>query len=310
PRNRDKALWELNRFPGVKKAEPLAEVPVTLKNKGREKNLVIIGLPRQNSLYNIIDKKGNTVEPPENGILVTERLARVLDIKPGDTVYIESPYIKEKDKEKQVQVMGTVPQYVGINGYMELNSLGELIGQRDITTSVLLAVNEKQMPELQEKYGNAQIVSNVLNRKEAFLKMKELMESYSWSFLILALFGVITSFAVIYNTSIISLSERSRELATMLVIGMFPSEVLSVVTLEQWAIALPAMMVGVPLTKLLLVGIAYGTSSDMFTMPTDMDPLSFIAAFIITSASIIIAQKAAARKINTLKLTDVLREQS
>ena len=124
----------------------------------------------------------------------------------------------------------------------------------------------------------------------------------------MAFFGVITSFAVIYNTSIISLSERSRELATMLIIGMFPSEVLSVITLEQWAIALPAMIVGIPLTKLLLVGIAHSINNDMYTMPTDIDPLSFITAFIITSASIIIAQKTAARRINNLNLTDVLRE--
>ena len=47
-----------------------------------------------------------------------------------------------------------------------------------------------------------------------------MMATFGSLIYIFAILGVIIGFAIIYSSSIITLSERSRELASMLVLGM------------------------------------------------------------------------------------------
>ncbi len=119
--------------------------------------------------------------------------------------------------------------------------------------------------------------------------------------------GIIIGFSIIYSSSIIALSERSRELASMMVLGMTPAEVLEVITFEQWFIGLWGMIAGIPLARILLIGLSESMSTDMFVIPTDISIQSYLMGFLITSLSIWIAQRASARKIRSLSLVEVLK---
>lgn len=301
------ASQELSRFPGVKRAEPMAEIPVTLRNQWHEKIVILLGIPKNSTLYNIMDKNYTTVDPPEDGILISERLAELLDAKPGYTLYLESPIMRNPEEEKSVKVAGVIPQYLGLNAYMELEAAQALIDNGKIATVVMMNMDEEQIPKLQEAYNSSPAVSGIINRNEIFNKTKEMMASFSGSIFVLALFAILIGFAVVYNSSIITLSERSRELASMMVLGMTPGEVLSVITFEQWFIGAFAMFAGIPVTKLMLVGMAGAINNDLYTMPTTLSALAVFAAFFISAASIWIAQRLAARKIRNLSLVEVLK---
>ncbi len=307
PLDREKATRELARFPGVKRAEPVAELPVTLKNAWREKDVVLLGLPQDGRLYNILDKRGRRVAPPRNGVLISERLARLLGAGPGTQLTVKSPMMRGAEEEKKVEVVGVVPQYLGLNAYMEIGAAARLLGQENLATGVMLLVEEQRIPLLQRKYNSSSAVAGFVNRAEMFAQIKELMASYSGTIFIFALMAVVTGFAVIYNSSTITLSERSRELASMMVLGMTPGEALAVITFEQWVLSIFAMLAGIPLTKLFLAGMARAFSTDIYTIPAEMSGLSVVAAFFITAASIWIAQRAAARKVAGLSLVEVLK---
>ncbi len=82
---------------------------------------------------------------------------------------------------------------------------------------------------------------------------------------------------------------------------------MSVITFEQWFIGVCAMAAGIPVAKLLLVGMAQALNNDVYTMPTTMSAPAVGAAFAISVASIWIAQRLAARKIRSLSLVEVLK---
>lgn len=133
------------------------------------------------------------------------------------------------------------------------------------------------------------------------------MDTYGSMIYIYTIIGGVIGFAIIYSSSAIALSERSRELASMMVLGMTPKEVLSVVTFEQWVLALPAMVMGIPVSKLMMAGIAETFSNDLYTMPQTLTTSALFLAFIATGASIWIAQRAVVRKIRNLSLVEVLK---
>jgi len=302
-----KVSGELSRFPGVKWVETMAEIPLTLKNKWYEKNVVLLGLPQNSSLYNILDKEYNRVEPPQNGILISERLADILKAEKGTQLTVESVMMKDPGEKKTLEVVGIIPQYLGLNAYMEIEAANRFLGQKNVATSAMLCINDNSIPELYEKYKDSVLINSISNRTEMYNQVKELMASFSGTIYVFAIMAIITGFAIIYNSSTITLSERSRELASMRVLGMTPAEVLSVITFEQWFISIFAMIAGIPLTKLLLLGMGQTMNNDIYTMPTHMSAFSVVIAFFITAVSIFIAQRMAAKKIKDLSLVDVLK---
>ena len=297
---------ELIGFPGVKKVETMAEIPVKLKHNWHEKDVVLLGLSRGSTMYNILDKDGKKIEPPGSGVLLSERLAQLLDARVGTSLTVGSYYMRGQE-EKTVEVVGIIPQYLGLNAYMEHDALCAFIGHRDLATAAMLRIDSSEVAHLREEYRDSPVVGGINDIEEMYAEAKELMESFSGSILVFAFMAIVTGFAIIYNSSTITLSERSRELASMMVLGMTAREVLSVITFEQWFISVFGMLAGIPLTKLFLVGIAEAVNNDIYSMPTDMSALAVVTAFLITSVSIIIAQRAAAAKIRGLSLVEVLK---
>jgi len=300
------ASRELMNSSGVNKVEPLAEIPVTLKNNWYKKDVVLIGVPEEGELYNILDKNYTRLKPPKDGLLLSERLANVLNAQIGTNLKLEPLLLNDKT-DRELEVVGIIPQYLGVNAYIEMNALQNLLRQKALATSFMLSMDKANIAPLQEKYRQSDTVISIEAKDERLRKLQEMMASFGSLIYVYALIGVIIGFAIIYSSSIITLSERSRELASMLVLGMTPAEVLSVVTFEQWCIGILAMFSGVPLAKLMLTGLSQTFSNDLYTMPTTMTFSSFLLAFIVTAVSIWVAQRIASRKIKNLSLVEVLK---
>lgn len=307
PLNQHRAARELSGFPGVNNVEALAEIPVTLKNKWHKKDVVLLGIPACSQLYNILDKDDIRVEPPQNGILLAERLAELLEADIGTTLNIENLMLSDSRQDKQLEVAGIIPQYVGLNAYTEISTLHDLLRQGEPATSFMLSVEKDSIQPLQEKYSRSDLVGAMENKEQRVASLQEMMETYGSLVYIYALLGVIIGFAIIYSSSIITISERGRELASMMVLGMTPAEVLSVVTFEQWFMGFPAMLLGIPMSKLMMTGIARSFSSDVFIMPAKITTPSYFAAFVVTCISILIAQRLAGRKIKNMSLVESLK---
>ncbi|MHB8984103.1 MAG: hypothetical protein ACYC4E_01960, partial [Carboxydocellales bacterium] len=123
---------------GISRAEPLLEVPVTISHKWLEKDIALIGLPKHSSLYHLLNTEGTPIIPPTDGLVISNQLAKLLQLKPGDKVTIK-PFLGER-KARQVMVRQVVPQYVGLGAYMEIEALGKLLQIPGVTSSILIKV--------------------------------------------------------------------------------------------------------------------------------------------------------------------------
>jgi putative ABC transport system permease protein len=297
---------EFKGFYGVSNAEAMTEVPVTLKHKWLQQDVTMLGLLEDGQLYSIVDTHHNRVELPKTGVILTERLAGLLDAKVGTILNLESPMMKQA-ADKQIEVVAMIPQYVGMNAYMSFNAVQGMLGQGGIATSVMLNMEEQSIPQFQEKYIQSDLIAGIDQKHERLEKMQEMMKSYGSMIYIYMLLGIAIGFAIIYSSSIITVSERNRELASMMVLGMTPAEVLSVITFEQWFVGIPAMVVGIPLSKSMLYGMSRAVESDVFTMPVSIPFSSFVLGCLVTCGSIWVAQRVAARKIRGLSLVGALK---
>ncbi|WP_045573703.1 ABC transporter permease, partial [Desulfosporosinus sp. I2] len=287
--------------PGVSKVEPVLEVPASLKSGWLKKEVTLMGLTQESTLYNILDKNGRRVEVPDHGLLLSEHLAKSLNVKAGDVIYVESPLRREtlSQKGENLLVIGVVPQYVGLSAFMKDTELQRFLRQGQISTSMLIKMDPAEVGPMKSKYQNASNVASIESLKDTGEKIKKMMDSFGFTVWILAILGGICGFALIYNASIISLSERKRELASLRVLGMTPREVLRVITSEQWTLYAFGILLGIPMAYGLSMSMAQSMSNDMYSLPADLPPMALLGAAAGTAFSVLVAQSRAYYKIKS-----------
>ncbi|HWQ72237.1 MAG TPA: ABC transporter permease [Desulfitobacteriaceae bacterium] len=308
PQNEKAVFQEASRYPGVNYAETMAEIPVTLKKDWLKKDVTILGLAAGSKLYHVRDNDGREVQFPRDGILLSERLAQLLDAKVGTVISVAGLMMADPETDKELQVSGIVTQNFGLNGFMEIESLQNLIGQNNLCTSLILQVDQDKISQFQEDYRNTAAVNGIEDSTTIMKQTQKAMGVFKIATIFMVIFGMIIGFAITYNASQITISERIKDLAMMMVLGMKPKEAMSVVTFEQWLIGILGILAGIPLAKLLMQVTSQTISSDLFTMSSQMDNIAFVSAFLVTFISIWIAQRLAARKIRKLDLVEVLKD--
>ncbi|MGA0201220.1 MAG: FtsX-like permease family protein, partial [Prochlorotrichaceae cyanobacterium] len=84
-----RAQFDLLHLPGVIRAEPFRVVPARLRFQQRTYRGGLTGLPRDSQLRRLMDRDLNLVHLPPQGILLTDKLATLLGVTPGDILTIE-----------------------------------------------------------------------------------------------------------------------------------------------------------------------------------------------------------------------------
>lgn len=311
PMDRSLVARELARRPEIGNLEPHLEVPARLFSGWRYEDSLLLGIPGEGSLYRVLDDRGRLVSLGREGIVLSGRLAEKLGVGPGESLELETPFRADGRRVTGLTVQAVIPQYVGVSAFMDLETLEILLGRGPVATSFLLDMGERDVDEsvasLRQTYRESPFVAGVDGSEERLRQTREMMESFGMAIYIYVLVGVMMCFAIIYSSSFIILSERSRELASMMVLGMSPKEVFAVITWEQWFISVFAILAGVPLGQLMQAGFAGYISTDLFVIPAALSRDALLVAPLITMLSIWTAQRFVLRKIHQINIIDVLK---
>ena len=169
---------------------------------------------------------------------------------------------------------------------MEINALRRLLREGGSISGAHLAVDAAQWPGFLEKVKEAPRIGS-LGIKEASRASfrKTTAESIgmipTWYFS----FATVVAFGVVYNSARIALSERSRDLATLRVIGFTHREVASVLVGELALLTLIAIPVGLLIGSGLAYGIVTAASTETVRLPLVLSGRSYSTAILIVLAS-------------------------
>ncbi|NLD49302.1 MAG: FtsX-like permease family protein, partial [Clostridiaceae bacterium] len=214
---------ELGSIDGVRRVEPVMEMPVQVINGWKKKDVVLVGVEEDNPFYNFKDEGEIPLSIPKDGMMVSSLLARKLSIKPGDILTIKSYMGNSGDK--RVRVHGIVMQLIGFNCYMDFKEMGDLLGEGRFASGAMMSVkageNERVKKELY-KIPGIEMVEDRLGAYNEFQQYMVLMYAFI-GFMIL--FGGIMGFAIVFNTTVINIMERRRELASLKVLGYSSREI-------------------------------------------------------------------------------------
>ena len=281
-------LKENEKITDVVESKILSE---TAQNGENEEDVQIV-IPESKEeikkVINIIDlETEEKIECNQEGVIITDKLSELIDVKVGDTIKI-----KDSDgNEKEVKITNIAENYISHYIYMS-KEYYENLYQEQYNTNVLF-VKDNNLTEDEEEEISKEIiakneVSTISLTSNVLKTLDDTMNSLNYVVVILIVSAGLLAFVVLYNLSNVNISERIRELATIKVLGFYDREVYSYITRETILLTIigiiPALIGGYILNFYII-----GTCEiDMLRFVKVIDPLSYLYAILITAVFSII----------------------
>ncbi|MGD9388371.1 MAG: ABC transporter permease [Gammaproteobacteria bacterium] len=302
-----RAVYSLGAIDGVSHVEAHRSVPARLVYEHRSYRTAVEGIEPGGELQRVLDAELEPVPIPPEGLVLTEYLATdILHISPGEVLTLE--VLEGSRPVLEVPVAGVTRQYLGVNAYMNRDALNRLMREGPAISGARLAVDAALQPEIYRELREMPRVAGTVVRDTAIRQFNEMMEETILYFtFITALLGGFIAFGVVYNSARIALSERSRELASLRVLGFTQAEVGYILLGEIGLLTLAAIPVGFLFGQGLTAYVAMSFSSDLYRIPLIISPATYALAAAVVLVSFAITAVLIWRKLSRLDLIEVLK---
>lgn len=301
-----KALYSLRNIPGVHYAEGQRNVSVRLRYEQRSYLTAIQGLPDDRHLQAVLDTDLEPVALPADGLMLTERLATRLGAKPGDRIEVE--VLEGKQPRRSVTLTALSQQFLGLGVYMRQTDLNTLLREGPVISNALLSIDLDQASEIYKRLRDMPRVAGINLRNTVIELFNETMDRMILVFaLINSLLGGVIAFGVVYNTVRINLAERSRELASLRVLGYTHGEVAYILFGELALMTLLAIPLGFVIGSGLCAWMAFSFESELYRIPLVLAPNTFALSALVVLLSTLLSSAVVWRKLRTLNLVEVLK---
>jgi putative ABC transport system permease protein len=301
-----KALFGLKRMRGVQHAEPFRTVPARLRFQHRNYRTSIQGMTPEGHLHFLLNTDLKPMSPPPDGIMLTDYLGNMLGVKPGDLLTVE---VLEGNKPvREVPVVGLIPQYIGLNAYMDLVALNRLMREGGAISGAYLTTDSLYEQELYEKLVEMpRVAGTVVRRDEIRNFYKNMAEFLLFFTFVASLLAGIIAFGVVYNSARIALAERSHELASLRVLGYTRAEISYIFLGELGLLTLTAIPLGFLVGRGICVYVARAVESDLFRVPVIVEPGTYSLAATVVVISAFLSGLIVRHKLDHLDLVAVLK---
>lgn len=176
------------------------------------KSISLIDLKTNNVINNISD----------NSCIISEKTAKLLDIDVGDKISL----LDNDNNKYDIKVSYIIKNYINQYLYINKNTYNNLFKDYKIN-SILISLKDedKNSKEFDKKYISNGYALTIVDNDDIKSSMNDMLGSIDSIVAILIIAAASLAFVVLYNLSNINISERKREIATLKVLGFYPSEV-------------------------------------------------------------------------------------
>ncbi len=302
-----RGIHSVRRLPGVVAVEPMRSVPVRLEAGNRSRQASISGLPQQGDLYRVLDVETLRQVPlPEHGLVLSSSLARALGVAPGDTV--TANVLVGRRAVQDLSVTGIVKQYLGLAAYMDIDAVRRLMREGAALTGAHLAVDSAYLPDLFRAVKETPAIAGSGLRTAALEAFNETFaENIGIMIFFNVLFASVIAFGVVYNSARVSLAERSRELASLRVMGFTRAEISAILLGELGVLTLLALPVGMVLGYGLSSLVVKAFETELYAIPFTAEPKTYAACALVVVAATLVSGLIVRRKLDRLDLMEVLK---
>ena len=254
----------------------IQEESITIDNKDTNQSVTLM-IPAEDldGFIKLQDRRTKTKYNLNDGIIITEKLANLLEVEENDTLEFTGT---DSYKEK---ISHITENYLFHYIYLPKESYKE-----DTYNTVL--IKTEKMTENEEKAFANELkeipgVSSITFTSSTRHVFDDTMENFAYISLILIISAGALAFVVLYNLSSVNISERRRELATIKVLGFYDKEVYQYINRENTILTIIGILLGLGIGNILTMYIIKTCEIDMLMFDPNIAIASYIYAILITA---------------------------
>lgn len=301
-----RALRELEAIPGVELAEGQRVVPVRLRAGSRWRDAALIGMPARPALHRLLEHGRTPIELPEAGLVVTDKLAELLGARVGDRLDVE---LLEGDfSTRSLRIAGVLDEPFGLQAYARADWLSAVLREEPRVSQLLLRVDPARRDEVRARLKELPAVLGVTSTEHLIRRYREQTgETMLVMSLILTLSAAAIAIGIVYNNARVALSQRSRDLATLRVLGYTRVEISSMLLGELGLQVAAGIPLGLWLGTLWSRTLAASIDPETIRFAVHIADRTYVQAALIALVAGIVSALLVRRKLDTLDLIAVLK---
>ena len=301
-----RAFYELARLPGVLDVEPTRAVAARLRHGPRWRRVSVQGVVENPLLQRVVDVERGPVELPPGGLVLSTMLAELLEARPGDVITME--VLEGRRPHVQATVTGLVEEYAGTSAYMALEALHDLMREGPTLSGAVLLIDAREADTLYERLKRTPRIAAVGLKRSALESFQKTMDETMHVMVFFnVLFASVIAFGVVYNTARVSLSERSRELASLRVLGFTRAEISTILLGELGVVTLVAVPLGLALGYVCAGLLIAAFNTELYRFPLVVSAATYAYAALAVLAATVVSALVVRRKLDHLDLVAVLK---
>ena len=253
-------------------------------------------------------KTGQSLPIQSSGAIITDKLAKELDVSPGDTIDI----IINEGYSVKVPVASVAENYCFHYVYMTKDLYKSVFGINPLYNyiSANLALDnmeQEQKTLLAKNLMNEYSISAVAFTNQIQNTFQNILNSINYIVIILIVCAGLLAFIVLYNLSVINITERLREIATIKVIGFDDMEVSAYIFRENIILTvigtLEGLFWGIIIHRLVL-NVA---EVDIITFVRNISFMSFVYSAALSFAFSMMVNFVLHRKLKKIDMVESLK---
>ena len=245
-------------------------------------------------------------ELTETGVIVTEKLAKMLEVSVGDEIEL---YVDDVTKYA-VTIDAIAENYMMHYIYMSPALYEEIFGeapeynQMYLQTETLSAAEEEDFSRKMLSFDAVDAITYVHELQETVSIMMQALELVV---VVLIVAAGMLAFIVLYNLNNINIIERRRELATLKVLGFYDGEVGSYVYRENVLLTVLGILAGVIMGFFLHRYVILTVEVDLIMFGRSIEGLSYVYSILLTVVFAVLVNFGMLFKLKKIDMVESLK---
>ena len=296
----------------VKEWMPVSSQPVTAESGSRsmDSNVYLFTVSDQEQFSRFVHLRhrldGDGVSLSQEGAVITEKLADMLDVGVGDTITL----VDGDNRRAEVTITDLTENYVFHYLYITEECYESLFGQASEINSLMVTYtddteeNSDAVAEQLIPLSGVSSVSRIENTKNTFI---EGMKGVDYAVVIITVSAAALAFVVLFNLTNINITERMRELATLKVLGFYTGELNAYIYRENIFLTIFGILLGLVLGKFLHQWLIITVEIDMVMFGRDAGVMSYVYAAVLTALFSFLVNVISRKKLKKIDMVESLK---
>lgn len=251
-------------------------------------------------------KSGKSIALTDNGVVISERLSKLLDVSAGDTITLKD----SAGNPQEMQIAAVTEMYTGHFLFVSPAYYQQFSGQDFSSNAYLIRLcdsSSENANEVAASFMKLGGIAGIVQNTTMISQINVIVKSLNKIMWVLIVVAVLLGVVILYNLTNINVSERIRELSTIKVLGFYDKEVTLYIYRETIILTLLGILVGFLTGDWLYQYIITVVPPDEVMFNPALSARAFLIPFVLISMITAVLGAVINRRLQNVDMLDALK---